>query len=131
MTSKRAQAFRFGVMTVLSFAVNVGGAALLFGPIGLPEEVAYALSLIAVLVMNFALMRWWVFPLPADDRPTVRSQVVGYLASAAGFRGAEYVAFLLLHSWLGLPPLPTILGVSIVSLAAKFAFYSGRIFGRR
>ena len=131
MTSKQSQALRFGTMTVLSFVVNVGGAALLYGPAGLPEELAYALSLVAVMLMNFALMRWWVFPLPATERPAAGKQFLGYLASAAGFRGAEYLAFLLLHTWLGLPPLPTIVGVSIASLIGKFAFYGGRVFGRR
>ena len=77
--------------------------------------------------MNFLLMRYYVF----DGRGRAfRAQAIQYTLSAIGFRGAEYVGFLVIHSGFKADYRLTIVVVLIVSLMLKFGYYRW-MFSRR
>ena len=116
---------RFGLLGLASFAINIGLTAGLHELAGLAEELAYAVALAVVLVTNFAACRLWVFP---DATGGVLGQGLAFLASSAGFRGAEYAAFLLLHTLAGVQYLVTIVIVTGVSTLAKFVHYRFLVF---
>ena len=110
--------FRFGVMSGLSFIVNVGGTWLLAEVVGLSWELAYAVGLVAVFCMNFMLMRLWVF---AEGRGgSAKRQAGGFLLMTIGFRAMEYASFVVLSTKLGFDELRTIIGISVVATLLKF-----------
>ena len=123
---------KFGGVSGLSFVVNVGGSWLLYGPLGVHPEVAYALSLVAVFAMNFWLMRRWVFrPGAGEAVRSGRRQMAEYAASSVAFRAAEYASFLGLHTGFGWNPTLAIIAISCVATAAKFLVFNGRVFASR
>lgn len=119
---------RFGVLTVLSFTVNVGLTALLHEIIGAPEEIAFALSILVVFIMNFIFQRYYVFA--GTDRGAA-NQLMMYLIFSMAFRGSEYLSFLVMHTWLGVQYLVAIVSVLGVSFFAKFFFYDRVVFARK
>ncbi len=125
----RAKAIlRFGTSGALSFAVNLGGTAFLHELCGFGEEVAFAVALAVVFVMNFLVMRYYVFPGP---QRSVTTQLAMFGASSVGFRGAEYLAFLILHTWLRTQYALAIVAILALSFVCKFVFYRGVVFARR
>ena len=53
---------RFLVLSGLSFALNLAFTAALHEGVGLGADASFALALVAVFLVNFTLMRWYVFP---------------------------------------------------------------------
>lgn len=119
---------RFGGVSALSMLINVGGSWLLYDRFGWSPEAAYALSLVVVFAVNFTLFRFWVFKSHGSH---AGRQLAAYLTSAVAFRVGEYLAFLGLHTGLDLPPLPSILAISVVATALKFLVFNGRVFKAR
>lgn len=120
-------AFRWGVITLVNFVVNVGLTAMLHEGFGVDTRVAYAIALTTVFFMNFALLRYYVYA-PNDAQP-LGALFATYAASAIGFRLTEYVGFLLLHTIAGVPYLIAIFLVQGASFFVKY-FYYGRLFSR-
>lgn len=83
---------------------------------GVPEEAAFMVALLTVFGTNFVGLRYFVYP---DSELSWGQQLGGYVTSSVGFRGLEYIAFLLAHSWLGCPYRLTVIAVLIVSYLAK------------
>jgi putative flippase GtrA len=118
---------RFGALGGVTLAMNVALTAFLHEVVRLSEEFAFALSLVTVFSISFVACRHGVFENARAGDP--RSQAFFYLMSSLGFRGTEYIMFLLLHSFLGIyyiVALPTIL---IISFFAKFLYYRRIVFG--
>lgn len=119
---------RFGLVSILSFSVNVGLTALLHEVFHLSAELAFAIALAIVMAQNFLLSRYYIY----DGRSgNPAHQLVLYVMSSLGFRGAEYVAFLVGHTWLGAPYLPTTIGVLMTSVLIKFFYYRCVVFERK
>jgi putative flippase GtrA len=116
---------RFAGLGGISFATNVGLTAFLHELVHLPEEVAFAISLVTVFTMNFLACRYVVFSGRAGDP---KRQLVLYALSSLGFRLGEYLAFLALHTWLGTPYLLAIFVVLGVSFVIKFLYYRFVVF---
>ena len=112
------QLFKFGLTSVASFVVNVGGTWLLTEALGLPPEVSYALALVAVFCMNFFLMRLWVFP--EGKSVSALRQARAFLFVTIAFRIAEYGSFFILHTLGKLDYLWSIIAISIVATGLKF-----------
>ena len=119
---------RFAALAGLSFVTNLGLTALLHEVCCLPEEAAFGIALLTVFAMNFLACRYVVFE-GREDRPA--PQLALFTLSSAGFRGAEYLAFLLVHSWLGTPYLVAVTLVLGASFVVKFFFYRLVVFERR
>ena len=120
---------RFASLGVLSYATNVGLTFVLHEWYALPAEAAFAAALVTVFCMNFLLMRYYVYP---GLRGGLGRQLAQFGVTSALFRGGEYVAFLVLHSWLGTHYLPAIVAVTGAAFVAKFFYYRTAVFvGRK
>jgi putative flippase GtrA len=117
---------RFAVMGAAGFGLNIGLTVLLHEVLGAPEELAFAVALAVVFAFSFVTSRYLIFEGAAGGDP--RKQLVKFAVSNAGFRVAEYVGFLVLHTILGLPYLLAIVAVLAFSFLTKFFTYSTVVF---
>lgn len=116
----KRNAIRFLNNSALSFVVNLGLTVFIREFLGAPAEVSFAIALVIVFTMNFFTLRYYVYQ--GEVKPW-REQFAIYTGSAATFRGLEYVAFLLLHTWLGIDYRFVIVAILIVSSIVKFFWY--------
>lgn len=118
---------RFCILTGISFSINFGLTALLHDVLGVSAEASFAAALATVYIVNFILKRYYVYRARSGD---IKRQMVLYALSAVGFRSAEYLAFLLVHTGLGLHYLLSIFLVLFVSFMVKFFYYKNVVFLR-
>lgn len=116
------------VMSGVSFVVNLGLTHGLHEVLGASAELAFLISLATVMVMNFLACRYFIFDAREGD---FRGQAVRFLMSALLFRGVEYLAFLVIHTWLGVHYLLAIAGVLGASFVTKFLFFGRFVFRSR
>lgn len=116
---------RFFLLGVLSFFLTLGLTAFFHEMVALPEEGAYFCAILVVFLVNFSGARYFVFN--ADGKPIVK-QFLQFVVSSLFFRGGEFLAFLLLHSLLGMYYLLATVIVMTVSFIGKFMFYRSRVF---
>jgi putative flippase GtrA len=125
MKAMGRSAFRYLLISGLSFVLNLGLTVALHEVAGLSEELSYAIALVVVLATNFLFLRYYIYP--ARHGPFFK-QLGLFLASSAVFRGLEYVAFLFGHTLLGLPYVPVLVVVQALSVIAKFLYYGLAVF---
>ena len=89
-SSSIGQLFRFGISTVLSAIVTLGVPVLLHEIFGVEQRLAVAISQSSALLLNFVMIRVFVF----GSKRAARRDLVYYVGSAATFRGLEYLLFL-------------------------------------
>lgn len=119
---------RFGLTSGLSFMINLGLTALLHEVVALSEEWAFAISLASVFLMNFLLLRHYVFDASSGDP---RRQIALTAISSATFRGMEYLGFLLVHTMMSVHYLLAVGLVLGVSFLLKFFYYGNVVFANR
>lgn len=117
--------FRFCVMTGIAFGIHVGLPPLLHEVFHLSRELAGAVPLLVVFTANYFLQRYYVYQAREGDP---RRQLLLYFLSSLGFRGAEYVAYLLVFKVLGVHYLAAYVGVLLVSFMIKFFYYGKFVF---
>jgi putative flippase GtrA len=117
---------RFGTFGSVTFGANIGLTAILHEGLGLAAEFAFAFSLGIVLIIGFVGCRYVIFE--AASEGNAKHQAFLFLLSSFGFRGAEYLTFLLLHTLLGVYYLTAIVASLILSFFAKFFFYRHVVF---
>jgi putative flippase GtrA len=117
--------FRFGALGGVGFVVNLGLTALLHELVGLSEELSFAISLAAVFFGNFLSLRHLVFDASHGDP---KRQLAHYAAASFCFRFAQWLSFLALHTWLGVPYLIAVAVVLGSWFLVKFFYYRSRIF---
>ena len=117
---------RYGTLGVVTLVTNVVLTAFLHEVLQIREEVAFAFGLAAVFIISFVGLRYVVFENASDGDP--KKQAVSYLFSSLGFRGTEFMGFLVLHTVLGIYYLVAIFGVLIVSFFAKYCYYRRAVF---
>jgi len=120
-----ARLIRFGLVGVVVFGVSLGLTALLHELLGMSEELAFGITLVVVLLGGFAANRYVVFDASGGD---ARRQGAHYAAAALSFRGLQYLSFLALHTWLGVPYVPAIIVVLGFWFLIKYAYYGKRVF---
>ena len=128
MSLSLARAPRFIGLSGVSFATNVGLTVLLKERVGLIPEAALAIAIAVVFCINFLACRYFVFG--AQSQAFGRQLFLFALASG-GFRGTEYVAFVICHRLLGIHYVVALVGILVISLMAKFVFYQRVIFRGR
>jgi hypothetical protein len=106
----------------LSFSFNFCLTVLLHEVCRAPAELAFAVALIVVFVMNFFALRYYIYG-SSDGRAA--KQFAVYAGSALGFRASEYVAFLVLHCALQLDYRLAVVAVTVGMACAKFFYYRG------
>ena len=120
------EAVRFGLSAIVGFAVGIFWVWLFHEFVGWPAEVAVIISIVLVAIQNFIVLKHYVYN-TATER-TYKGMMTQFALSVAGFRGLEYVIFLVFHTYLGLHYLYTIIAIRAVLMVGKFAFYKHTIF---
>jgi putative flippase GtrA len=118
---------RFLLLGALSFSVNLGITAALHEIFGVSPEVSFAVALIVVFLMNFSMMRWWVF---RGTRRPILEQLASFGASSLFFRGLEYAGYLVLLRHGGFPYLGAAFTVIGISFTLKYLVYNFWLFSR-
>ena len=123
-TPLHQQVYRYLLMTGLSAVVTVGLPALLHEVFGVGEERAVAVSLAVAFCVNFLTARFYIF----RSGGHIGGQLVRFALVSAAFRIGEYLAFLVLHTWLGLMYLVALAAILFVSIVLKFFSYRHFVF---
>lgn len=126
---KAGALFRFGKLSVVSFAINLGLTITLHEWVGLATTLSFAITILFLYFFNFGAMRLYVFPVRAQRGHSVVKQATCFLISSAAFRALDYAAFLVLHLVFGFYYIATIIIVSGISFIVKYFFYNRWIFG--
>jgi putative flippase GtrA len=119
---------RYAIASAFSFCFVIGATAGLHELAGLSETLAPAVALVAAFVINFALLRAWVFP--GQEAPLGR-QMLETAAASLLFRALEYGLFLALHLGLGIDYLIATGASVCLSALGKFFVYREIVFSRR
>lgn len=115
---------RYTQLAVVSAGLNLGLPVLFHEWIGIGERVAVALALVTTFFVNFIAARSYVYKADGAFGP----QVLRFAAASAGFRIAEYAAFLILHTVLGVFYVLALGVVLGISFGVKFVFYRAYVF---
>ena len=113
------------MMTGTSFGANIGLTVFFHEYLGLTETTSFGVTLFIVFLSNFFLMRYYVY---GASNTSPRRQFSLYLASSLGFRGLEYVSFLVVHTLLNIQYIIGIVGVLGGSFLVKFIWYRKIVF---
>lgn len=118
--------FRFAVSTCASALVTLGVPLVLHETVGVEQRAAVAISQATALLLNFLMIRIFVF---RSNRAAARDFAY-YLGSAAAFRGLEYLLFLVLFEVGKLYYLTALVATLGMSTMLKFVWYR-YIFGKQ
>jgi putative flippase GtrA len=126
--ARHGSGLRFTLLSGLSFATNFGLTVFLHEVIGVREEIAFAVVLALTTLLNFLVMRHFVYP---GCHGNVFTQFGLFTLSSSGFRGLEYSLFLVFHSWLAFPYEIVIVATLLLTFVTKFFYYGSVVFSRR
>lgn len=118
-------AVRFVLQAAVGFPLNIALTVLFHEVVGLHEELAFFASLAIVFVINFMIMRHYVYRAQDGHRG---GQMVRFACTSASFRAIEYLAFLVVHTALNAPYLPAMIGILITSFVAKYFVFKRLVF---
>ena len=113
------QLIRYGVSSGASAAVSLGLPVLLHEAFGVEQKLAVAISQASVLLLNFLMIRLFVF----RSKSTAKRDLAYYVGSAVAFRGLEYLLFLALFELASLHYFLALLLTLAVSTVVKFGWY--------
>jgi putative flippase GtrA len=116
---------RFVLLGALSFTTNLGVTAGLHELAGFSPDSSFAIGLATVFVINFAAMRWWVFP---ESGLGVARQLAGFAMMSAIFRSSEFLVFLLLRHVGDAYYLFAAGGALCLSMVVKYFVYGSWLF---
>ena len=119
------QALRFGLLSGMSLVINLGTTLVMTEVVGVSSYFAVALAMVVTTAANFLVLRYFVFP---GGEQGWLAQLIGFVTSIAGFRAAEYLAFIALHGGLGLHYMPTYASILVVSMVGKFLLLRRTVF---
>lgn len=115
----RRQLARYGVSAVTSAAVTIGLPVLLHEAGGIEQAKAAAISQTTALLVNFVMIRVFVF----RSRRGAPRDFAHFALSAVAFRGMEYAVFLLLFELGGMYYLLALILTLGASTVLKFIWY--------
>ena len=124
--SRLAELLRYGMASAASAVVTLGLPVLLHEGFQVDERVAVAIAFATVFVMNFIIQRLFVF----KSAGRASGEIARYTVTSVVFRGAEYIAFLLLFR-LGLVYWLAQLIVVGVSFVVKFLTLRYFVYGNK
>jgi putative flippase GtrA len=118
---------RYALASAFSFVFIIGATAALHEVLGVSETLSPAIAMVAALVVNFTLLRVWVFP-----GQTVHwgRQLAETVVTSAAFRALEYAIFLALHLGLNVNYLVATAVSVCLSALGKFGVYREVVFKR-
>lgn len=118
---------RYAAVSAFSFCWILSVSALGAEVVGLPERLAVAIALVSALVINFTLLRVFVFP---GQSASIGPQFAATAATSFSFRLLEYGIFLLLDALAGLHYLVATACAVLLSAVGKFVVYRNVVFRR-
>jgi putative flippase GtrA len=118
------QLARYGTVSVISAGITLGVPMLLHEGLGVEARLAVAIALSVAFVVNFLAFQGWVF----GTRGAAGRSFVRFLVVSLAFRGAEYLAFLLLFTIAKLPYMVALVGILLLSFCLKFVTYQRLVF---
>lgn len=118
---------RYALASAFSFLFVIGCTAALHELVGLSETLAPALALLLAFVVNFVLLRTYVFP--GQSAPLGR-QIAETAVTSLAFRAFEYGVFLVFHLGLDVNYLIATGASVCVSALGKFFVYREIVFNR-
>ena len=118
------EGFRYLVMSGLSSILSLGIPFLLHEVFGVRPDIAVACGLTAAFIMNSFTARLFVF----RKKGSVKQQLGRFALVSFAFRSAEYLAFLVLHSALGVQYMIANASVLFLSFCLKFFVYKIFVF---
>lgn len=127
MTPRAFAALRFALLGAVSFSANFGITVLLHEILGVREEIAFAVVLALTTVMNFVLMRTFVYP---GRKGRLLAQFGLFVISSLGFRSLEYALFLVFHTWIGFAYKLVLVATLTTTFVTKFFYYGSVVFNR-
>ncbi len=118
---------KYAVASAFSFVFIIGATAALHEVLGVSETLSPAIAMVAAVVVNFVILRVWVFP-----GQTVHwgRQLAETLVTSAAFRVLEYAIFLALHLGLDVNYLIATGASVCISALGKFGVYREVVFRR-
>ena len=118
---------KYAVASAFSFVFIIGTTAALHEVLGVSETLSPAIAMVAAVVVNFVILRVWVFP-----GQTVHwgRQLAETLVTSAAFRVLEYAIFLALHLGLDVNYLVATGASVCISALGKFGVYREVVFRR-
>lgn len=120
-----ARVLRFGSGAALSFCSTLMITYMATEWLKLAEELSFAISLVTVFFINFFYLRVFVFRSMSSPW---ESQMRDFFLASIGFRGAEYIAFVILLNSLQLHYLISVVSVLAASFLIKYVFFHRTIF---
>lgn len=121
---------RFLLVSANSFLIQFLLTALLHEWLGVEPPFAYAMVIVVVFLLNFTLLRFWVYGETRGEDPLGRQFSRTILLSVC-FRTFEYLLFLLLHLLLGIYYLAAVALAMGISFLLKFIGFHYLVFGKR
>jgi putative flippase GtrA len=118
---------RYAAASAFSFVFVIGCTAGLHEVVGLSETLSPAVALVLAFVVNFALLRTWVFP---GQSASIGRQMAETAVASLLFRVLEYGLFLIAHLGLGIDYLIATGASVCVSALGKFFVYREIVFNR-
>ena len=115
---------RYTIVGGLSFSLNIGLTMFLHEIFGVAEQIAFAIALVTVFIINFVLARQVIFN--ADG--LIYPQFIRFIGTSIVVRGGEYVLFLTLLSLTDVNYIIIVTFVSIISFILKFFVYKILVF---
>jgi putative flippase GtrA len=122
---KAGQLLRFGVSTALSAGMTLGIPILLHEGFDVEQRNAVAISQSSALLLNFLMIRVFVF----RSKRAARRDLAYYVGSAVAFRGLEYLLFLGLFTFIHAFYVAALIVTLGTSTLLKFVWYRF-LFGR-
>ena len=118
------QTFRYLTTTIQSAAITLGLPWVLHDFGNVTEKKAVAIAFLCAFFINFFILKYWVF----RSKNQTSSQLLTFAITSALFRGAEYLAFILLLHFLQINYLVSIFLILCISLICKFMVQKHMIF---
>ena len=118
---------RYALASAFSFVFVIAATAGLHELVGLSETLSPAIALALAFLVNFTLLRNFVFP--GQSLPLARQMAETALTSLL-FRALEYGVFLVLHLGFGIDYLLATGASVCASALGKFAVYREVVFNR-
>ena len=115
---------RYSLLAAISAVMTLGLPVAFHEWLGIGERTAVALALAIAFVVNFVGAKSYVF----KSTGALGAQLLRYAAANAGFRVAEYMAFIVLHTAIGLFYVLALGLVLVTSFVVKFVFYRTFVF---
>jgi putative flippase GtrA len=118
---------KYVLASAFSFCFIIGATAALHEVLGVSETLSPAIAMAAALVVNFTLLRVWVFP---GQSVHWGRQFAETVVTSLAFRAVEYAIFLALHLGLNTNYLLATGASVCVSALGKFGVYREIVFKR-